>query len=69
MQGNASLEMQLVAKQRDAIVRTIEALSKSPAFGHVDLKQEAQPEAATAEPIQFSVSCHYEPAAAKGAAR
>ena len=57
--------MQLVARRRDAIVRTIEALSKNAAFTHVALRQEAQPEAAAPDPVQFSISSRYEPGAAR----
>lgn len=63
--GNSSLEMQLVARRRDAIVRTIEALAKNPAFTHVTLNQETQPEATAADPIQFSISSGYDPGAAR----
>jgi hypothetical protein len=64
--GHASLEMLLVTKRRDAIVRTIEALSKNPAFAHVELKAENQPEAmAATEPIQFQLSSRYDPGAAR----
>jgi hypothetical protein len=58
--ARSTLEMQLVAHTRDAIVRTIEALSKSEAFGHVALRQEAQPDTKGADPIQFQLSCAYE---------
>ncbi len=61
LDGRSSLEMQLVARSRDAIVRTIEVLSKSEAFGHVTLRQEAQPDAKGPDPIQFQLSCAYEP--------
>lgn len=63
--GNASLELQLIGRNREAIVRTIEALSKSPAFGRVALKSESQPEAAAGEPLQFAISGHYDPAATR----
>ncbi|HEY1249692.1 MAG TPA: PilN domain-containing protein [Thermoanaerobaculia bacterium] len=62
LQGGSSLEMQLVARSRDGIVRTVDALSKSPEFGHVDLRMEMQPEALGGkDPIQFSLSCAYDP--------
>ncbi|HEY2797257.1 MAG TPA: hypothetical protein VGK26_05155 [Thermoanaerobaculia bacterium] len=62
MKGESSLEMQLSARSRDALVRTVEALSKSPEFGHVDLRQEAQPDQATGpDPLQFQLSCAYDP--------
>jgi hypothetical protein len=58
--------MLLVTKRRDAIVRTIEALSKNPAFAHVELRTESQPDAAaSAEPIQFQLSSRYDPGAAR----
>ena len=59
------LDMQLVARRRDAIVRTIEALSKNAAFTHVALRQEAQPDAAATDPIQFSISSRYDPGAGR----
>jgi Tfp pilus assembly protein PilN len=59
--GGTTLDMQLFARTREAIVRTIEALSKSEAFGHVELRQEAQPDAKGVDPIQFQLSCAYEP--------
>jgi hypothetical protein len=59
--GVTTLDMQLFARTRDAIVRTIESLSKSEAFGHVALRQEAQPDAKGTDPIQFQLSCAYEP--------
>jgi Tfp pilus assembly protein PilN len=59
--GDTTLEMQLVARRRDAIVRTIETLSKNAAFAHVALRQEAQPEAAATDPIQFSIVSRYDP--------
>jgi Tfp pilus assembly protein PilN len=59
--GQTTLEMQLVARSRDAIVRTIEALSKNEAFGHVALRNEAQPDARGSDPIQFQLGCAYAP--------
>src|SRR5262249_39652576 len=63
LKGGSSLEMQLAARSRDGIVRTVDALSKSPEFGHVELRMENQPEAAggKADPIQFNLACSYEP--------
>lgn len=63
--GGATLDLLLTTRSRDAIVRTIEALSKSAAFSHVGLKSEAQPEAATSEPIQFAITSHYDPEVAR----
>ena len=59
--GQTTLEMQLVARSREAIVHTIEALSKDDAFGHVMLRTEAQPDERGAEPIQFQLGCAYAP--------
>lgn len=63
--GHSTLDMLLVARKRDAIVRTIDSLSKDAAFAHVELKSEAQPEAASADPIQFQLSSRYEPVDAR----
>jgi Tfp pilus assembly protein PilN len=60
MAGHSTLEMQLVTRSRDAIVRTIEALSKSEVFGHVALHGEAQPDAKGPDPIQFQLACAYD---------
>jgi hypothetical protein len=58
--GDVTLTLQFAARNREAIVHTIEALSKNPAFGQVELRSESQPEA-SAEPLQFVLACHYEP--------
>jgi Tfp pilus assembly protein PilN len=63
--GEPSLDLQLIARNHEAIVRTIEALSKSAAFGHVELKSESQPEAATGEPLQFALDSRYQPGDAR----
>jgi len=61
--GDAWLELQLIARNREAIVKTIEALSKDSRFGRVTLKSESQPppEAGAGETVQFSISSHYDP--------
>jgi Tfp pilus assembly protein PilN len=65
--GEIWLEMQLVAKNQDAAVATIAALSKDPAFTHVELRSEITAEAGSPDPFQFAVSSRYEPL--KGARR
>ena len=59
--GEVVLEMQLYARKREAVVSTIAALSRDPAFGEVDLKSEAASEPGAANPIQFALSAPYEP--------
>ncbi len=54
--GDAALTLQFIAKNREAIVRTIEALSKNSAFSQVELKSENEPEAG-ADPVQFFLCC------------
>jgi Tfp pilus assembly protein PilN len=63
LKGSSSLDMQLVARSRDGIVRTVDALSKSPEFGHVDLRVETQsdPAGGKQDPIQFNLACAYDP--------
>jgi Tfp pilus assembly protein PilN len=58
--GETEVEMQLYARDREAIVRTIAALSKDPAFGHVEVQSESQKETGP-EPIEFTLSARYEP--------
>ncbi len=57
--GQVMLEMQLVARNRDAVVPTIAALSKDPAFGAVELRTETSPEGAAADPFLFQLSSRY----------
>ena len=61
---DVTLTLQLIARNREAIVRTIEALSKNPAFGQVELRSENEPEAG-ADPVQFFLTSHYEPGASR----
>ena len=61
--GGVVLELQLVARGREAVVPTITALSKDPAFGGVELKSESSPEGASVDPFQFQLSSHYAPEA------
>lgn len=67
--GEVFLEMQLFAKSQEAVVPTIAALSKDPAFGQVELKSETIGEAGSPDPFQFMLSSRYEPQAQKGARR
>lgn len=64
-EGEAFLDLQLYAKTREAIVKTIAALSKDPAFGEVDLRSETSAEAGAAEPFQFQIGTRYEPGAGR----
>jgi Tfp pilus assembly protein PilN len=59
--GETGLEMQLFARDKEAIVKTIAALSKDPAFGKVEVQSESQKEAGGPEPIDFTLSAGYEP--------
>ena len=58
--GEIEVEMQLYARDREAIVQTIAALSKNPAFGQVEVRSESQNDAGP-EKIEFTLSTHYEP--------
>jgi Tfp pilus assembly protein PilN len=57
--GEVVLELQLVARGREAVVPTIAALSKDPAFGAVELKTESSQEGVSADPFQFQISSRY----------
>jgi hypothetical protein len=58
--GEVVLELQLVARGREAVVPTIAALSKDPAFGGVELKTESSQEGvSSADPFQFQISSRY----------
>lgn len=59
--GDSALDLMLIARSREAIVRTIAALAKDPAFDRVVLKTEAMPEAAGADPIRFAIDSRYYP--------
>jgi hypothetical protein len=63
-EGEISLEIQLAGRNREAVVPTLAALAKDPAFGTIELRTESQPEGTTGEPFQFVLSSHYTPAAA-----
>ena len=59
--GEIHLQLQLVGKSREAVVPTIAALTRDPAFTDVRLLTESQPEGSTADPFQFVVESVYEP--------
>ena len=61
--GHVQLQLQLVGRTRDAVVPTIAALTRDPAFSAVMLHNESQPEGNTADPFQFQVGSRYEPEA------
>lgn len=58
-EGEVLLELQLVARNRDAVVPTITALSKDAAFSAVELRTESSPEGATTDPFLFQISSRY----------
>lgn len=62
--GDVALDLQLAGKSREAVVPTLAALAKDPAFGSIELRTESQPEGTTAEPFQFLLSSRYNPTAA-----
>lgn len=62
-EGDVSLVLQLAGRSREAVVPTLAALAKDPAFGSIELRVETQPEGTTADPFQFTLSGHYTPAA------
>jgi len=72
-ESEISLEIQLAGRSREAVVPTLAALAKDPAFGTIELRTETQPEGTTAEPFQFLLSSRYTPSAAaetpRGAAK
>ncbi len=61
--GQVTLNLQLAGRSREAVVPTLAALAKDPAFGSVELRNESQPEGTTAEPFQFQVVSRYTPVA------
>ncbi|HTY41654.1 MAG TPA: hypothetical protein VMH79_07260 [Thermoanaerobaculia bacterium] len=58
-----TLDLQLVGRNREAVVPTLAALAKDPEFSGVQLHMESQPEGNTAEPFQFTVTSGYRPEA------
>lgn len=60
--GETFLDCSLVGRTPDAVVRTISALSRDPAFSAVDLRSEAGPEAGTPEGFTFELYVKYRPA-------
>jgi len=59
--GEGAIDMQLFARNREAVVRTIAALSKDPAFGRVVLKSESVGEPGAREPFRFEIDSRYAP--------
>ncbi len=58
-----ALTLQLVGRSREAVVPTIAALTKDPAFTNVELRVESQPEGGGADPFTFQIASRYEPEA------
>jgi hypothetical protein len=61
--GEIWLDMQLVARGREALVPTIQALSKDPAFAEMALRSESAGEPETVEPFTFQLETRYHPEA------
>jgi hypothetical protein len=61
--GQVTLGMQLSARTREAVVKTVAALSRDPAFTEIELRSETALEAGGPDPIQFMLSCQYDPGA------
>jgi hypothetical protein len=59
-EGEVWLDMQLVSKGPEAVVPTIAALSKDPAFANVELKNETTGEPGSPDPFSFTVSSKYD---------
>jgi Tfp pilus assembly protein PilN len=58
--GEVWLDMQFYAKNREAVVRTITALAKDPAFEDVELSSETTGEPGSPEPFRFYLGARYE---------
>ena len=58
--GEVWLDLQLVAKGPEVVVPTIAALSKDPAFAHVELRNETTGEAGAPDPFTFTLSSRYD---------
>jgi len=59
-EGHVELDLQLVGRSREAVVPTIAALTRDPAFSAVMLNSESQPEGNTVDPFQFQIRSRYE---------
>jgi Tfp pilus assembly protein PilN len=58
-----SLTMQLAARNREAVVKTVASLSHDPAFTDIELRSETAAEGGSPDPIQFHLTCQYDPEA------
>lgn len=66
--GEIWLDMQFNARKSEAVVETIAALARNPAFGEVNLRSEtASPEPGAPDPFHFLLSTQYEPGPARDA--
>ena len=57
------LSLQLVARNREAVVKTVASLSHDPAFTNIKLQTESTAEAGGLDPVTFNLSCQYDPEA------
>jgi hypothetical protein len=64
-EGEVSVDLLLVGRSRDSVVRTVRALSRDPAFDSVELRSESSPEGGVPEGYSFSLSSRYRPEAAR----
>jgi Fimbrial assembly protein (PilN) len=55
-----ALSMQLAARNREAVVKTVASLSHDPAFTNIELRSETAAEAGSPDPIQFNLTCQYD---------
>lgn len=66
--GGIAVSLSLVGRSREAVVPTLTALARDPAFSNVELRSETQPEGNTADPFVFEVTGRYSPPAPEHAA-
>lgn len=59
--GETSLDLALVGKNPESVVRTLAALARDPAFTSVELKSETTPEQGVPEGYSFSLLARYRP--------
>ena len=59
--GETSLDLALVGKNPESVVRTLAALSRDPAFTSIELKSETTPEQGVPEGYSFALIARYNP--------
>ena len=63
--GEVTLDLSLVGPSSASVVRTVAALSRSPAFESVDLRTETSPEMGVPEGHSFQLAIRYRPEGSK----